>query len=201
MVMAPTMPFFAEFIYQNDKTEKSEESVHLCNWPKSNKKKINKDLEEKMDEVRNVVSLALSERLEKGIKVKQPLSVLKIKNEKLKIKEQQDLLDLIIDEVNVKNIKFDKTIEKEVELDVNITEELKEEGDLRDIIRQVQGERKNQGLKPENEISVVFKGTDYYVGLIEKNKKTLLKELRAKDILTQKEETVEKGLILTIKKI
>jgi isoleucyl-tRNA synthetase len=201
LVMAPSMPFFAEFIYQDVKTEKSEESVHLCNWPKSNKKKINKDLDEKMYEARNVVSLALSERLEKGIKVKQPLALLKIKNEKLKIKGQQDLLDLIIDEVNVKNIRFDKTIEKEVELDTNITEELKEEGDLRDIIRRVQGERKNQGLKPENEISVVFKGTDYYVGLIEKNKEILLKELRAKDILTQKEETAENGLILTIKKI
>ena len=201
LVMAPSMPFFAEFIYQNVKTEKPEESVHLCNWPKSNKKKINKDLEEKMDEVRSVVSLALSERLEKGIKVKQPLAFLKIKNEKLKIKGQQDLLDLIIDEVNVKNIEFDKTIEKEVELDTNITEELKEEGDLRDIIRQVQGERKNQGLKPENEISVVFKGNDYYINLIEKNKKILLKELRAKDILTKEEKTAENGLILTIKKI
>ena len=158
-VMAPAMPFFAEHIYQQLKTDDMPESVHLCDWPKIENKKINKDLEEKMEEVRFVVNLALGERIVKGIKVKQPLALLKIKNDKLKIKNDKDFLALIKDETNIKEIIFDNKIEKDVELDINITEELKMEGMERELIRSFKGGRKDIGLLSADTVSIA--GTNF----------------------------------------
>ncbi len=198
LVMAPAMPFLAEETYQSIKEDNMSESVHLSDWPKSNKKLIDKDLEEKMDEVRAMVNLALAERAVKGIKVKQPLASLKIKNQKSKIKGEQGLLDLVKDEVNVKDIIFDSKIEKDVELDINITEELKEEGVIRDIIRQVQGERKKMGLVPQDKISVEMFVLGKEKIIIEKNKEALLKALRATEIITK--EDISKSAVV-IKKV
>ena len=89
--------------------------------------------------------MALEQRAKAGIKVKQPIKSLKVKSEKLKIKENEELLNLIKDEVNVKEIIWDKNINQEVELDVEITPELKEEGELREFIRGLQDLRKKLG--------------------------------------------------------
>jgi len=186
-LIAPSMPFFAEEIYSNVKKDNSPESVHLCDWPKSNKKLINKDLEEKMNELRNFVNLALAERIVKGMKVKQPLASLKIKNIKSKIKGEDNLLELIKDEVNVKEIIFDETIESEVELDINLTEELQEEGMLREIIREVQSQRKEQKLIPQDKISVEISILHKEKLIIEKNREFLLKEFRATEIIVNEQ--------------
>jgi isoleucyl-tRNA synthetase len=186
--IASILPFTAEFVFEKIKPEKNEKSVHLENWPEQNKKLIDKDLEEKMDEVRKVVSLALGERVLKGLKVRQPLASLKIKNEKSKIKSEKELLELVKDEVNVKEIIFDAKIEKEVELDTNMTEELKEEGILREIIRSVQGQRKEQKLIPQDKILVWLYVSKKEKLIIEKNKEFLLKEFRAKEIFAEEKE-------------
>jgi isoleucyl-tRNA synthetase len=199
LLMAPAMPFFAEYIYQQTKSDEMPESVHLCGWPTLDKKKINKDLEEKMQEVRNVVNLALAERIAKGIKVKQPLALLKIKNIKLKIKDNSELLGLIKDEINVKEIIFDKNIANEVELDANITEELREEGILRDIIRLVQGARKKQDLVPQDKIFVELSVSQKVKSIIEKNKEFLLKEFRATEIFLEENNSEDQKI--KIKKI
>ncbi|OGZ64018.1 MAG: isoleucine--tRNA ligase [Candidatus Staskawiczbacteria bacterium RIFCSPLOWO2_01_FULL_40_39] len=180
-LIAPVMPFFAEAMYHALRAKGMPESVHLCDWP-SQKGKINTDLHQKMDEVRSIVTLALAQRNEHTIKVRQPLLALKIKNKKSKIKNNGELLELIKDEVNLKEVIFDDTITKEVELDLNITEELKEEGIIRDLIRWVQDLRKEQGLKPEDKISAWFFGTDALNRIVEKNKELLAKEIRAVDI-------------------
>ncbi len=197
-IIAPVMPFFAEEMYQQLKTEGTPKSVHLCDWPKIDKKLIDKDLEKKMDEVRNIVNLALAERAAKAVKVRQPLQKLKIKNEKLKIKNSEELLNLIKDEVNVKEIIFDEKIEKEVELDINITEELMEEGIVRDIIRQVQVARKEAKLVPQDKISVQFAVPKKEKLIIEKNKDFLLKEFRAAEIFVKEQRS---GFEIKIKKV
>lgn len=184
-IMAPAMPFSAEDIYQNTKEEGMPESVHLSLWPKINKKLIDKKLEDQMQEARDVVNLALAERISAGIKVKQPLALLKIKNTKAKIKGQQGLLDLIKDEVNIKEIIFEEKISKEVELDTNLTQELKDEGTLREIIRGVQEQRKEQKLVPSDKISVLLYLPATEKELAEKNKEFLLKEFRAYEIKIQ----------------
>jgi isoleucyl-tRNA synthetase len=192
LVMAPATPFFAEEIYRNLKTDDMPESVHLCDWPKYDKKLINKKLEEEMNEVRSIVNLALAERIAKGIKVKQPLATLKIKNIKSKIKNEDGLLDLIKDEVNIKEIIFDDKIENGVELDINITEELEEEGMLRDIIRQVQEARKEMKLIPKDSVSLIkITAPQKEKIIVEKNKEFLLKEFHAGEISVEEQNNEE----------
>jgi isoleucyl-tRNA synthetase len=182
LVLAPIMPFSSENIYQEVKGNNYPESVHLCDWPKISKSRINNSLEEKMVEARAVVNLALAERIVKGIKVKQVLASLTIKNLKSKIKDNKDFLQTVMDEINVKEIIFNGKINNEVELDINITESLKEEGFLRDLIRQVQAERKEQKLIPQDRILVEISLSEKERVVIEKNKDLLLKEFRANEI-------------------
>jgi len=193
-ILAPITPFFAEDLYQSLKVNGMPESVHLCDWPKADKKMIDKELEEKMDEARSIVNLALAERMVKVVKVKQPLASLKIKNQNLKIKNDDELLELIKDEVNVREVIFDGTIGGEVELDVNLTEELKEEGFIREIIREVQAQRKEQNLVPQDRISVEISALQKEKLIIEKNKQLLMKEFRADEIII-KEQEEEKHII------
>ena len=161
-----------------------------------------------MGEVRAIVNLVLAERISKGIKVKQPLSSVKVKNDNAKIVKDDELLDLIKDEVNVKVVSFDKTISSEIELDINITDELKEEGTVREIVRAVQDIRKKSGLKPSDEISANFSGDEKLISIIKENREFLSKEVKAKEIIFngESENKIEiiiegKKILLNIKKI
>ena len=102
-----------------------------------------------MKETRKIVSLALEARSKANIKVRQPLSELKIKNKKL----GEEFLDLIRDELNVKHVVIDGNLESEVALDTNLTPELIEEGKIRDVIRTIQDMRKEKGLKPNEKMT------------------------------------------------
>ncbi|PIS39468.1 MAG: isoleucine--tRNA ligase [Candidatus Nealsonbacteria bacterium CG08_land_8_20_14_0_20_38_20] len=178
---APFIPFLSEEIYNNLQltTYNLQQSVHLEDWPKVNKKLIDKKLEENMEKVREVVAQALAERAKASIKVRQPLSKLKIKNEKLKMNDE--LLDLLKEEVNVKEIIFDSKIKSEVELDTKITAELKEEGIIREVSRHIQGMRKKMGLKPKDKILVFYFGSQNLNEILTKNEKVIVEEGKIKD--------------------
>ena len=178
--ISPIMPFFAEEMYLRLKENSMEESVHLNSFPVVSKKKINPEIEEMMDEVRNIVTLALAERAEAGIKVRQPLSLLTIKNEKSKLRKEKELLNLIKEEVNVKEILFDKDIDKEVKLDTTLSNELKEEGLVREVIRHIQEMRKKTGCRPEDKISIRFKGESRLNQILSRNTEFVLRETKAK---------------------
>ncbi len=163
---APFLPFLSEEIYLNLKKPRLAESVHLCDYPATEKKLINKKLEEKMSQVRAIVALALAQRAGAGIKVRQPLASLEIKDQtfvpssgqgKSNIKNDKDFLDLIKDEVNVKLIKFNPELKSEIKLDKKITKELKEEGVARELVRQIQDMRKELGLTRKDRIAINFK--------------------------------------------
>jgi len=139
-IMAPFMPFIAEDIYR--RLEGGKESVHLEDWPKAGK--VDKKILDKMRETRAIVSLGLEARAKANIKVRQPLNELRISNNEL----GEEFLGLIQDELNVKKVTVDKNLEQEVELNTHLTDELIEEGKVRDAVRVIQEWRKEQGLKP-----------------------------------------------------
>lgn len=139
-VMAPVMPFFADYLFRNLRDEDDEESVHLMNWPEP--LSVDEILLTEMELARTVSSQGLQAREKAGIKIRQPLSTLTVKTLPMNPEIQQ----LIKDELNVKNIAENKVMEAEVELDVTITPELKEEGLMRDIIRRIQEWRKQENL-------------------------------------------------------
>ena len=100
-LVAPIIPFISEEIYQN---LTDEESVHLSDFPKYEEDKIYDYLEVKMDLVRDLISLGRNVREVSKIKVRQPISdvILDGKNKEL----LSDVIDLIKEELNVKNIIF-----------------------------------------------------------------------------------------------
>jgi len=104
-LVAPFVPFISEEIFQN-LTE--EESVHLAYYPEPDLSLIDKDLEEKMDLVRDLVGLGRASREAVKIKVRQPLNEVVIdgKYEEL----INDLVPLIKEELNVKNVVFEKDL-------------------------------------------------------------------------------------------
>ncbi len=139
-IIAPFTPFTADAIYTN---LTKEESVHLSDWPDSSKKTDDKLVVE-MKEVRKIVEMIHAARKLAGIPVSQPLAKVKVVGESIK-ELDKELIDLIKDEVNIREIEFTKGEEK-VELDMKITPELEEEAKSRKLIRKIQEERKNMGL-------------------------------------------------------
>ena len=181
-VIAPFLPFLSEEIYLFLKKDKMPESVHLCDWPQPSKKLIDLKLEEQMNLVRKIATNGLALRAAAGIKVRQPLSKLKIKNEKLKILGKE-LLDLIKDEINVKEIIFDGSIKNRIELDTKITPELKEEGIMRDLTRQIQEMRKDGGLTPKDFVEIYFQiDNSELENIVKKRQKNLMADVGAKAI-------------------
>ena len=109
-LISPIAPFYSEHIFQslNNVTNKEEfESVNISTFPVSFSNQIDTKLENKINQIRNICSLALSIRKKEKIKVRQPLKkiIIPVKNEAEK-KEISDAKSQIISEINVKSIEF-----------------------------------------------------------------------------------------------
>lgn len=102
---APVIPYITEEIYRN---LTGLESVHLSDFPKYDEKLIDNKIEERMDLIRNLISLGRNVREEAKIKVRQPISEVILDGKKEKI--IGDLVDLIKEELNVKNVRFEKNL-------------------------------------------------------------------------------------------
>ena len=101
LLCAPITPYLTEEIYTK---LTGEESVHLANFPVYNTEYLNEEAEERMDLVRDVCSLGRFAREEVNIKVRQPLNKLMLaKSDEMII---GDLLPVIKEELNVKNVEF-----------------------------------------------------------------------------------------------
>ena len=116
-ILAPVLPFVTENMYQNlviNVDTEMPESVHLCDYPKSDESKINLSLMDKVDALRRIIELGRSARNKANIKIRQPLAELafSIKDDDVFnfIMDQQRV---VLDELNIKMI---KRVENETEL-------------------------------------------------------------------------------------
>ena len=105
-ICAPIIPYVTEEIYRNLTGEKS---VHFTDYPQYDETLIDNEIETRMDLVRNLISLGRNVREEAKIKVRQPISEVILDGKKEKI--IGDLVDLIKEELNVKNVKFAKKLD------------------------------------------------------------------------------------------
>jgi isoleucyl-tRNA synthetase len=113
-LLAPSMPFLAEEIYQNlvifggsadGASEEAAESVHLAAWPEANASLINETLNQDMKLVMRLASLGHSARSQASIKVRQPLAQAAFSIGNL---EEAQVIEkyagLLADELNVKHV-------------------------------------------------------------------------------------------------
>jgi len=168
-IISPVMPHISESMYQNLKTDNDPESVHLTSWPISSEKMIDRKLSEKMDNVRDIVEMAHSLRKENNLKVRQPLAKLIIDRANI---NDNDLLQIIAEEINVKNVnenekpgeafKEKKNDKIEIYLDIELTNELKMEGIAREFVRTIQFMRKDKKFTPNDKIEIYFTAMDEF---------------------------------------
>ena len=177
-LISPIMPFLAESIYRGIE---SGGSVHLESWPSAPAQGFfsrlfgtkSEPILAEMAATRAIVSHALQARDKAGIKVRQPLAKLTVKTQL-----RDELLDVIRDEVNVKGVEVGN-IEGDVVLDTMLTPELKEEGFVRELIRMVQGARKEAGLSPGESAKVLVDASTEASAIITKYTKTVSDATRA----------------------
>ncbi len=171
-VMAPLAPFTAEDIWQTLRGDKDVESVHLAKWPTRNlikrisfvlrKGKMQKIVLD-MNTAREVVSRGLEARQKLRIQVRQPLMSISTK-----ILFPDGLRQIIKEELNVKEVVQDPKLEDGVVFDTKIDEELKAEGDYRELVRALQDIRKKIGLTPNEEVTLKIETNERGQKLVEK---------------------------------
>lgn len=106
-LMAPFAPFYADRLYR-DLTQDETQSVHLMDYPKADPSVINASLEEAMDYAQRISGMVLSLRRKMDTKVRQPLQkVVVLTSDPQMIESVKHVEELILSEVNVKELVFD----------------------------------------------------------------------------------------------
>lgn len=262
-VAAPMIPFMTEEIYQNlvrsiDKT--APESIHLCDFPVSEERYIDTELEANMENVLKLVVMGRACRNTSNIKNRQPIGQMFVK---AGFSLPEFYQDIVTDELNVKKIKFTEdvreftsytfkpqlktvgpkygkmlggikaaldvldgnaamdelnetgalkldvngqeiTLFKEdllidtaqiegyvsendngitVVLDTNLTEELLEEGFVREIISKVQTMRKEADFEVMDRIRLTYEGSQKAETIFEKYSEAISSEVLAESVL------------------
>ena len=150
-LLAPFTPFMAEEIYTN---LTNRESIHLDDWPVSEKNLIDENLEKEMVKARLVVESAHALRKQAEVKVRIPIREMVYDGpEEL----SEEVLVIVKAEINVYDLKFGKKTDaymviaktSDDNLDLNF-------GLARDIVRKIQEERKNLQTKPSDKVKITI---------------------------------------------
>ncbi len=269
---APMIPFMTEDIYQNlviSVDKNAPESIHLCDFPEVDEKMIDKELEENMKDLLEVVVMGRACRNASNIKNRQPIGQMYVKAD---FELSEFYVNIIADELNVKNVTFtddvrefssysfkpqlktvgpkfgkqlseirtalseldgndamdevnatgslklalpsgEVVLEKDdllidiaqkegyvseadnkitVVLDTNLSEELLEEGFVREVISKIQTMRKEAGFEVMDKITIFAKDNEKVAEVMNKNKESILSDVMATDIVTGTVEGYEK---------
>ena len=153
-LLAPWAPFTSDNLWRQLMAGTGQvESVHLSDWPSVKEPdKASIKLLEHMKEVRALIADGLAQRAASGIKVRQPLATITAPA------TLYSYASVIKEELNVKGITWlqnlDANLSFKPELDLNITDKLKDEGIARELIRHVQNLRKKAGFNVEDRIKL-----------------------------------------------
>ena len=107
-VLAPFTPFVTEVMYQNlvrSVNPQAHESIHHCSWPTADLATVDDQLLDEMSLARRIASLGLSARSDANLKVRQPLNKVLV-HVGGKYALRAELVDIIMDELNVKGFDF-----------------------------------------------------------------------------------------------
>jgi len=189
-LFAPITPFIAESMHQG----LASGSVFEESWPKENEKMIDKKLEEEMEVVKEVLEASLFARQQAGIKLRWPVKRIVIVSADERIKSAvEDCKTVLLSLCNCKEVyasaeepegDFSK-VERDfgsVLVDKKLTEELKEEALIRELIRKVQEMRKEKSFNVKESISLCLKSDEKIEKILEKFVEMLKKEVGAINI-------------------
>jgi len=181
-LLAPWCPFISDFLYRHLSAgvPGAAESVHLTRWPVG--AKLDARILEGMQAVREVVTQGLAQRADAGIKVRQPLAKIQLGQDWA---IGDDYNAILKEELNVKAIEIGFTPESKrlIKLDTTLTDELRAEGLVREVIRHIQTTRKQIGLAVEDRIELELATTDQALrNAIETHQKLVAAEVLADKI-------------------
>jgi isoleucyl-tRNA synthetase len=154
-LLAPFAPFLADEVYLNLKQglEGAADSVHLDRWPEVDTASIDKALSAEMARSRRIVETGHKERDRANLKVRQPLQGATVPGPEL----TTELEAIVLDELNLKSVSYGPEKFHDVVLDTELTPELRLEGLAREIVRRVQGARKDAGYNIDDHIDVLYR--------------------------------------------
>lgn len=194
LLLAPFAPYISEFIYSNfGKT-----SVHLSRWPKADKKKIDRKLEQEFENMFKLIEIGLAQRDKDGIGLKWPL---KSASTTSNFKLINEIKDIVKEQLNIKKIEIKKGTELVVELDTKLTPELEAEGYAREMSRAIQAFRKEIGLNKKDLIHIVIITDDKFKKILDMQKEMIKERTNSKklEIVTTTKERFKKKIDFKIK--
>lgn len=165
-IIAPFTPFIAEKVYQAVGGEL--DSVHLERWREQGTWNTEQgNIISDMQIVRKIVEMGHALRKEAGIPVRQPLEKIGVNG----LQFNKSFFPLIAEELNVHHVVTGILPEEEkvkiktdgalkVFLDTDITNDLKKEGMLRELVRAINQMRKDAGLTPNDRIRIAWTTDD-----------------------------------------
>jgi len=196
LLMAPFFPFLSEKSYQVlclDKT-RNLESVHFDLFTGIDEKLDDSEklLLHQMESDRKVITELLNLRTKSKVSLRQPL--LSFFSSK-----EVNFTELVLDEANIKSVSTSSFTSENVVsnddgsivLNLDLNDDLRNEGILRDFLRKVQDLRKSSNLKVEDKIILTYSETDISPTIIELNLDLLEKKVNASQITKGTETTIE----------
>jgi isoleucyl-tRNA synthetase len=167
-LLAPFTPFVADAIFRALKPAPDEGtvSVHLEDYPLPGKRQIDQELLQQMALVRRLAEDARALREERSVPIRQPLASASVVGAEL----APDLAGVLAAELNV-NVVASSAGEAggqvTVELDFELTPQLRREGLARTFTRQLQDLRRKSGLRAGEPVAVLFATDDELASAIE----------------------------------
>jgi len=199
-LIAPIMPFFAEELYQNLVVTidlNAQESIHLTAFPEVNQALCNQTLENEIQLMRELISLGLSARKASGLKVRQPLAQAIIQGlSEVKKQAVNKYKPIFQEELNIRNFTFTDN-EKNLEsnwvgnltegeqnkyrffVDSKLSQELINEGLIRELVHKIQNLRKNAGFDVVDRIELYYETSPKLAAAIETYHNYLTQEILA----------------------
>ncbi|MCR4256463.1 MAG: isoleucine--tRNA ligase [Candidatus Uhrbacteria bacterium] len=200
-LLAPFTPFIAEKVYLDIGGKLA--SVHLEKWSKADARLIDERLLADMQLVRSIASKGHEQRSASKLPVRQALAaaIVRIKDaeEAARVLRQTDLLQLLAEELNVETVRIEPARHATqgvaggaksdlddawiVELDTEITPELKRKGLRREFVRHVMSLRKQAGLEPGDRIRLMMTAVEGELrDAIEERRMDVLRDLKAAEL-------------------
>lgn len=203
-LLAPFAPFVSEYMYQNlvsNELQNQKESVHLTDFPMHDQKFMDEyaKVDEEMNILRAIIELGHTIRTENGLKVRQPLGKLFVTSQNQVVPEVMPWMqEIIANELNVKIVQNSANLPESeyikshkndslaiaIGMDTELTAELKQEGLLRELSRQIQSLRKNMRLQMGDKIVIhLMTESSLVINLIQELGEELKKNVNANQIL------------------